>query len=121
MDNNSIFKDLFLAAKSEPIPGEIECKGLVFRANRSQYFTGSTLASRTELRLLKRKSCPGCEKCGWLWDELRQSDFNNRLDFDAVSHGKCYTIDMCNVSTDWESGVIDDYDLEFIEVKETLN
>ena len=95
-----------------------ECKGLVFRANRSQYFIGKRLVSRIELYLLKRKSCTGCEKCVWLWDELCQSDFENRLDFDAVSYGKCYTIGMCNISTDWESGYVDDYDLEFIEVKE---
>ena len=47
------------------------CKGIVFRAYSSTYMDSQgNLAIRDGLRKLKRKSCPGCEYCGW-WEDQK--------------------------------------------------
>ena len=63
------------------------CKGLVFKLNINSYLSSySSIETRKSLRLLKRKSCPGCEKCDWIWDHLQEdisccdNDFLNQLD-----------------------------------------
>jgi len=99
-----------------------KCKGIVFRASVSQWMSVQRdINFKKQLRVLKRKSCPGCEQCHWLWDDLseRMSEFYPQDSIIAdVEDGKLYTIITTNLSTDWESGIIDGYDLEFIEYKE---
>ena len=53
------------------------CKGLLFRANVSGYTShlkndNTTIGFRVQLRKLKRKSCTGCVKCGWLLDDVQE-------------------------------------------------
>lgn len=95
------------------------CKGLVFRGEHSNYVTSRGIASTTKLNLLKTKSCGGCETCGWLCDSFKDMHLDGGIiDFETVEHGKLYTIEICNMSKDYESGIVEDYDLKVIECKD---
>ena len=97
------------------------CKGLFFRANCNTYFqyNKGTITRKVTLKLLKRLSCKGCEKCGWMlagdFSEISE-DYSNVI-FDHVKNGKIYTPVVVNISKDWETGYCDDYDIEMQEVK----
>ena len=100
------------------------CKGLVFRCERTAWFgIDQDINFRRRFRLLKRKSCPGCSKCDWMWDDLseRFSDFGSQqdgIDYDDCEHGKLYELQTTDVSYDYESGFVDSYNMKFVEVKE---
>ena len=99
-----------------------ECNGLVFRGNVSLCYTNNdSILERRELRLLKRKSCPGCEKCGWMRDYLKEDLSMDMYDtlLGEIEHGKLYTIHY-TWYRDWETGIYDDYDFEVIEYKEDI-
>lgn len=93
-----------------------ECKGLVYRARVSEWYW-PTIGKTTRLNLLKRDSCPGCEKCGAMYECLQELNEDWPIvGLDNVENGKKYTIRFCNEQRDWESGIVDDFDIELIEV-----
>ena len=111
---------LFLSIEDEGYEEEAEkCKGLFFRGFSSIFWKEGNLESREGFRLLKRKSCPGCEHCYWYFEMT-----DNDVDCEAVSlperikHGALYSVDVTPGHEDWETGIIEDYDIIFIEVKE---
>lgn len=91
------------------------CKGLFFRGYSSVYYRNGIIKRTDELRLLKRMSCPGCDKCGWVLDTL--SECTDNIIIPAIKNGKIYSIHSINESRDWETRIIDSYDLEFFEVE----
>ena len=94
------------------------CQGAVFRANVSNCLTKSGFGFFVRLNKIKKLSCPGCNKCGWQDDNF--AEVNNDwpiINIEKAEHGKLYTIGICNESRDWESGVIDQWDLELIPYK----
>ena len=96
---------------------ENACKGLVFRGSTNNYCnTNEKLSQKAELRLLKRKSCAGCERCVWIWEFL-QEDIENYLDLSKIKHGKLYIPNIVT-SLDFESGYTEVDYIEFKEVKE---
>lgn len=100
------------------------CKGLVFRCERTAWGDGGEINFKTRFRLLKRKSCPGCEQCDFLWEDVgeRLSMAYDWSTADPIIHegvnGKMYRLMVTNMSTDWETGICDDYDLELREYNE---
>jgi hypothetical protein len=66
---------------------------------------------------MKRLSCHGCEDCfGYDFKE----DVENGcgiLGLEKVVDKKLYRIEMCNLSRDYETGVVDDWDLQIVEFK----
>lgn len=93
------------------------CKGQVFKASVNN-FTTRKRGFGFEIRLvpMKRMSCPGCEKCGWLHENF--NEINNDwpiLNIENCEDGKFYTIGICNELRDYESGMIDAWDLQLIE------
>jgi len=97
-------------------PAEEQCLGTVYRASVSFYLTARGFAQTVKLNKLKKLSCPGCKYCGWENDTL--SEVNKDwpiLGMDKVEDQKLYTLGMCNVTTDWESGIVDGWDLELVE------
>ncbi len=78
---------------------------------------------RKELRLLKRKSCPGCEKCGWIeeyiYEELEQGDNKGYYLMKDLEDGKMY-VPAFETSRDWESGIIEIDFIYFEEFKECV-
>lgn len=90
------------------------CKGLFFRGVVNKHWFGDKYRITKELRLLKRKSCRSCEYCGYLTDELNQDVIVIEPE---VEHGALYELKVTNVSRDWESGIVDDWSLEFVLIK----
>lgn len=82
---------------------------------------------------IKKMSCPGCDSC-WFLDE----DLNERLgcfeydkhkskspfhsghipNMEHLRHDHIYELKATNLSKDWETGYVDDWDLEFVEIKD---
>jgi hypothetical protein len=102
--------------KEKPKP---KCKGIVFKCSGSQWVDLRGMFSRKVMRVLKRKSCPGCLHCIWVMEFLQEdtydSDEINALD--GCEPGKCYTVKV-NSSQDWESGIWEIDDWEFVEFHE---
>ena len=97
----------------------MSCKGRVFKADVSHCRTKKGVLFCVRLNELKRKSCSGCPECGWIDDSFGElsSDWPI-LGIEKAEHGKLYRIGMTNISRDYESGWVDDYDLELIELEE---
>ena len=97
-----------------------ECKGLTFRGYSSVYTSSKSrgVEKREGIKLLKKKSCPGCEKCSWLLDDIPESIACKTLILPEIEHGALYSLRVTNESRDYESGYVDDYDLEFYKIKE---
>lgn len=99
-----------------------ECKGMVFRYRENFYWSGTRYVWQESMNLLKRKSCPGCEKCWGLREDLHELSTGNYsrppiLPSNPKDQG-LYTLIYTNVSTDYETGWVDDYDIEFVEYQE---
>ena len=92
----------------------MSCIGKVYRADVYNRVTASTVECSIKLRLRKKLSCPGCERCGWIDESLGAID-KPIINIEEAQHGRLYCIRACNESTDWETGIIDDYDLEIVE------
>lgn len=115
-----------LAPADEPqeTPEPQECKGVFYRGEVSVYRNGKGGVTLVKgVRFLKKMSCPGCSNCGGLTGEI--GEFINPYDpggytfgLEDIEHGKLYTLAVTNVRRDWESGIVDSWDLEFVEVKQ---
>lgn len=97
------------------------CKGLFFRGFSSCFFDKETgrIERRTGLRLLKKMSCSGCPSCSFLFEDIEES-LSSRLDIlpDSIKEGAIYGCHIINQTTDWETGYLDGWDLEFYEIQE---
>lgn len=97
------------------------CKGQVFRARETMYEQPSNggYVYKVEMIPLKRKSCPGCSKCEWMYEAVSDAISGGYLMLPRIIEDKgLYTVAITNESRDWESGIVDDYDVEFIEWRE---
>lgn len=103
------------------------CKGLIFRLVRSAWVhENDAVGFKSQFKFLKRKSCKGCEKCMWLWDDLHERicDWGNdgwgsEIEF-GDKNNALYQLKVTDWSRDWESGIVDDYNLGFVEYKEEV-
>ena len=100
------------------LPEGEKCRGLFFRGYHSTYYQDGKFERKEGIRLLKKMSCPGCKNCGYLLDDVQDFIYGGGLIFPEIKHGALYSIHYTNFSKDWESGIVDDYDLEIYEVKE---
>ena len=105
------------AAREDNTP---ECKGLVFRGYSSTFmaYESRGIERREGVKLLKRKSCPGCEKCSWMLDALPDHIDCKTLNLPEIEPGVLYGLKAINLSRDYETGYVDDCDLEFYKIKE---
>lgn len=98
-----------------------KCKGLCFRAHLNQYLSEyNSIEVRKSLRLLKRKSCKGCEDCYNLLELIKEEIQNDSYTdiLSKIEDGKMYQI-----TTIWHSGTYeypdDGYnEIYFIEVND---
>lgn len=83
------------------------CKGVFMRYVETQFATkAGGWAQRSELRPLKRMSCPGCEKCGYIGDSL--SEFPDDLEFGpGITSGDIVVMGWQGEGVDWETGYED--------------
>lgn len=103
---------------AEANPNILKCTGLVFRAKIDHYLDKrETYVNSVKMILLKRKSCK-CDGCYGLLECYHIScseDIWPILPKDIVND-QLYTLRIINEHTDWESGYVDDYDLEFVRI-----
>lgn len=118
-----------LHIKFDLAAGKIEklepCKGLIFRLTRSGWaHEGDSVGFKYQFKLLKRKSCKGCDQCLFLWDDLHERicDWGNDGYGSNIELGEenqaLYQLKVTNTSTDWESGMVDDWDIGFVKYNE---
>lgn len=94
---------------------EMYCAALlhdVVRVRTSQYTTSRGFAVTKEVNLLKRKSDLD------LYDMLPDPVEYVPLNLHEVPDG-VYRLETTNISRDWESGIIDDWDVVLIPYEET--
>lgn len=110
-----------LEIKDESVaPKAKDCKGLFWRGSENIFMDSDGRIKQTkELRVLKKKSCPGCEKCGWIFDHISEEiacgGSSNLLS--KIEHGKLYQF-RWNTATEWESGITEIDKIWFEEVEE---
>jgi len=92
-----------------------DCNGLIFRADVNAYVNSKgTYVCQEKMILLKRKSCLTCETCISLEELLSEGVAEGRLPIiNNIKHERLYSLHVVNKTTDWETGWVDDYDLEF--------
>lgn len=96
------------------------CEGLIFKAEVTQYRTRRGFAFTTKFNKMKVLSCKGCEKCGPLEDLIYEFIDNESpiIGVETVQTGKLYTFSLCNMYRDYESGYVEDFDIEVTEYKQ---
>jgi hypothetical protein len=100
------------------------CVGRVFKCVENIFVNKrGHLVYKKVLIPLIRKSCPGCEECGWQWgfvfEDFIYSDgafFECGIDLSNCEHGHYYKPKIINETKDWETGIVDDWDIGFEEV-----
>ena len=112
----------FTKIEESPSSKEPSCIGLFYRA-RISYFIDSNnnYAHQERMIPLLRKSCKGCSQCGNLKDMLEESLPYSPPLLKNIKDGGTYQLQITNVSQDWETGLADDWDIEFVEQKESLS
>jgi hypothetical protein len=66
---------------------------------------------------LKRMSCRGCDKCGAFDETLQEDVYSQKAPMiNNIEDGAIYQLQFVNCVPDWETGFIDDFDLEFIKI-----
>lgn len=102
-----------LLAKPNPEP---KCSGVVYKADVQHCKTQRGVLFSVRLNKMKRLSCPGCEYCGFLEDDLSEIDpkYWSIIDIATAEPGKLYTIEVVNIGRDWESGHVDSWDLKMV-------
>lgn len=95
-----------------------DCKGIVYKCRESTYFSSwGTIEQRKSLSKLKRKSCPGCDKCFWL-DEFIQEEINSgNLKIDNCENRKLYRLKVHTSQGYYDLYPEVDYS-EFVEEKQ---
>lgn len=67
------------------------CPGLFFRGYNRTFITSTGgVTQRVELRFLKRRSCRGCEHCGYLAEMLGEEVAG--MDIHDIQEGKIYQL-----------------------------
>ena len=101
----------------------LECKGLIYRIKINAFLNKhNDYIYKESMIFQKRKSCKGCEYCIPILDEFKET---LPVNFPMIKNiknknGKLYKLMITNISKDWETGFVDDYDIEFKELEEGL-
>lgn len=98
------------------------CKGKIYRCRINAYISPTTgQYVRTERMVpMKRLSCPGCEKCGYL-DEYMSEDLHCAGELAVepdLEHGALYEFKITRQYRDWETGYVDDFEMAFVKVED---
>jgi len=96
-----------------------KCKGLFYRYTTSNFLGSSgSFVFKQEFRPLKRLSCreDNCAQCLSKHELLNEWDIGSIIVPDDIESGTIVKLEITNIHTDWESGIVDDYDFEFIKV-----
>lgn len=91
------------------------CKGKVYKCKENMFINkkGEIIFKQTFVPM-KKLSCDGCESCGWIDDTLRESveeDYFVLSEDEVYENNELYYICATNIERDWESGLVDAWDL----------
>lgn len=98
----------------------IKCKGLIFRGKQTGFMNKrGEYIYQERMSLLKRKSCTGCPDC-YYFIEMLSEDVNSKIlpIIDNIVDNQLYKLNIVNICKNWETGDVDNYDLEFCIIKE---
>lgn len=97
--------------------GEIEsCNGRIYKCKINKFLNKKEEYVETVRMIpIKRMSCPGCDVCGWADEYLHDSTYyeENLINIEDAEHDKFYRLQVVNPSYDWETGICDEWELEF--------
>lgn len=97
------------------------CKGLILKAIVNNFVTESYIAFNTKLQVAKRRSCKGCEQCGWLLDAFADHlgcvESGAIINMEIVQPEKFYKLETCNIGYDHETGWVDSYDFKLTPIE----
>ena len=86
---------------------EKQCKGLLFRGTVTTFINiKGHIGTHKYLKLLKRKSCPGCDNCGGLM-ELIRDEIDNEPNEDWMDNIIDKKIYFPVIGGDYEEAVLD--------------
>ena len=72
---------------------ERRCKGVVFKADVQHCRTKRGIMFSVRLNQIKSLSCPGCSKCGWVWDDLDNISSDYAIQgIESAEHGGLYIL-----------------------------
>lgn len=96
------------------------CKGLIYKADVQHCTTQKGFMFSIRMNKMKKLSCPGCRRCLCIEDQLSEIDVKhwpveNVCD---VEPDKLYSLEICNVGRDWETGIVDEWYLGLSPLKE---
>lgn len=97
------------------------CVGVYFRYSENNYSTdnGVKFVFQKQISLLRKMSCTGCSKCGWVLDDAYQGMCERgRPHFEfasGIKHGDIVTIMGVVDSRDWETSYVDDWHLKVVK------
>ncbi len=94
------------------------CTGLVYRADVANVVTKRGFMSSIRMNELKRKSCK-CSARDYIKDCISDMIDIPILNLEEAEHSKLYTVQIVNERRDWETGHVDDFDLQLTKIKET--
>jgi len=79
----------------EPIPQETTCIGTLYRGKRSRWVgVDGSYCEKVSVKILKSKSCPGCEKCGPMRDFIDEFHTEEGIDLSNIEEGGSYTVEF---------------------------
>lgn len=85
------------------------------------YAAQDGIGERSTLHLLKKKSCPGCPYCSFLLDDMQERATDHSLILPEIEDKALYSVRVTNVSHDWETGQVDDWDVEVFKLPKEEN
>ena len=97
----------------------VDCVGKIYRCKINR-FLNSKKEYVEQVRMIpqKRLSCRGCQHCGYLEEQI--SDFIQNKESllpEEPVNGALYHIEIINEVQDWETGIVDEWDLAFIKME----
>jgi len=97
-----------------------KCKGRIFRAHVNRYLTKKGgYVYQEKMTPLKRMSCKGCDRCVVFDECLPDFVYGDNPPFiKNIKDRALYELKVVDISYDWETGNADDFNLEFVELKD---
>lgn len=95
------------------------CSGLIFRCRINRFINKrGEYVETIRMIPLKRKSCSGCDQCGWLMEFLSE-DISHEIGSPIagnIEDNALYQYTVTYSSRDWESGIVDDFECGFVKI-----
>lgn len=104
-------------------PKEKECNGQVFRFRASAYRSSTgDIVFKNEFRFQKKLSCqnPKCQSCQALYEDAIECGYKDISWDGTAKDGDLFRLEFTNFHTDWESGIVDDWDLDMVRIEQEV-